>query len=97
MQRVYEDYHQQGLEILAVNSIQSDTNAAVDQFIAEFGLTFPVLLDEFGSTGKTYRVNALPTTIFINREGIIEEIVYGGPMSEVLLRTRVENILSTGN
>jgi cytochrome c biogenesis protein CcmG, thiol:disulfide interchange protein DsbE len=94
MQRLYEEFRQQGLEILAVNSTQSDTIAAVNQFITDFGLTFPVLLDEFGNTGVLYQIEALPTTFFINREGVIEEIVYGGPMSEALLRIRVENILS---
>lgn len=95
MQQVYQEYQLQGLEILAVNSTSSDSLAAVTQFTTELGLTFPILLDEFGNTSQTYRVNALPTTFFINRDGIIEEIVYGGPMSEALLRTRVEKILST--
>jgi len=35
----------------------------------------------------------LPSSYFINRAGIIAEVVIGGPMSEALLRTRIEQIL----
>ena len=31
--------------------------------------------------------------LFIDRDGIITEVVIGGPMAEALLRTRVEEIL----
>ena len=36
---------------------------------------------------------ATPTTFFIGRDGIIREVVLGGPMAEALLRTRVEDLL----
>jgi peroxiredoxin len=59
----------------------------------EYGLTFPVLLEETGTVGGAYQMRSLPSTYFIDRAGIIQEVVIGGPMSEALLRTRIEQIL----
>ena len=56
-------------------------------------LAFSILLDETGDTARDYQMRSLPTSFFIDPEGIINEVVIGGPMAEALLRTRVEDIL----
>jgi len=38
-------------------------------------------------------LRALPTTFFIDRDGIIRQVVMGGPMSETTIRTAVEELL----
>ncbi|HEY4491118.1 MAG TPA: TlpA family protein disulfide reductase, partial [Acidobacteriota bacterium] len=58
-----------------------------------YGLTFPILLDETGDAGKAYQIRSLPSSYFINRYGVITEVVIGGPMSEALIRTRIEESL----
>jgi cytochrome c biogenesis protein CcmG, thiol:disulfide interchange protein DsbE len=93
MQQVYEEYGEQGFEILAVNSTVQDTFANLDPFVAEYGLTFPILLDRQGDVTRLYRVMSLPTSFFIGKDGVIREVVIGGPMDEALLRARVENLL----
>jgi cytochrome c biogenesis protein CcmG, thiol:disulfide interchange protein DsbE len=96
MQQVYEAYHEQGFEILAVNSTAQDSFANLEPFIAEYGLTFPILLDRQGEVTRLYRVLSLPTSFFVGRDGLISEVVVGGPMDEALLRARVENLLKEG-
>ena len=95
MQRVYDEYKDRGLIVLAVNSTVQDQAASARAFAAEFGLTFPILLDMEGIATRLYEVRALPSSFFIGRDGVIIEVVIGGPMSEALLRTRVESILET--
>ena len=95
MQRVYDEYKDRGLIVLAVNSTVQDQAASAKAFAAEFGLTFPILLDMEGIATRLYEVRALPSSFFIGRDGVIIEVVIGGPMSEALLRTRVESILET--
>jgi len=51
------------------------------------------LLDEGGEATRQYQVRALPTTFFIDAQGTIQEVVTGGPMSEALLRIRVEQLI----
>ena len=93
MQQVYMDYEQNGFVILAVNNLRQDRRESVEAFILEEKLSFPVLLDNTGSVSTKYQVNSMPTSFFIDPEGIIRDVVIGGPMSEALLRTRVENLL----
>ena len=93
LQQVYEANHSRGLEILAVNTTYQDTEAGAAQFVREFGLTFPIPLDRSGAVSRTYLLRALPTTFFIDRDGIIRKVVLGGPMSETTIQTAVEDLL----
>lgn len=92
MQRVYSEYRDKGLEILAVNATNQDQLSSATAFVEEMGLTFPILLDTDGEASRLYRLGSLPTSFFIGRDGKIEDVVVGGPMSEALLRIRVEQL-----
>jgi peroxiredoxin len=93
MQIVYNDYKDQGLSILAVNSTIQDQQSNALDFVNENGLTFPVLFDFDGGVTAAYHIDALPTSFFIGRDGIIQDVVIGGPMPEALLREQIENLL----
>ena len=93
MQTVYKDYGSSGkFVILAVNSTLQDRMEDVGSFVVEQGLTFPVLLDTDGEVSNLYQVRSMPTSFFIDPDGIIREVVIGGPMSEALLRTRIDRL-----
>jgi len=93
IEKIYNEYKEQGFVVLAVDMTYQDDPSRVMPFVTEQGLTYPILLDEIGDVGSTYQMRSLPTSFFINREGVITEVVIGGPMAEALLRTRVEKIL----
>ena len=97
MQVVFDEYQAQGFTILAVNSTIQDKQSDAIDFIQEYGLSFPVLFDFDGRATTAYRIEALPTSFFIDRDGIIQEIVIGGPMPEALLRERIERLLGEEN
>lgn len=64
--------------ILAVNITESERKVAdVDDFLDEFGITFDVLLDEETSVANLYTAHAMPTSYFIDSDGIIQEKVMG--------------------
>lgn len=96
IQAVYEEYRERGLEILAVNTTYQDRERDAAAFVQQFGLTFPVPLDRSGSVSRQYQLRALPTTFFVDRAGVIQQVVIGGPMSETTIRTAVEEILGGG-
>jgi len=93
MERVYRDFRSMGFEILAVNATSQDDQAKAMAYAQEQDLTFPILLDTDGEISNRYRVNSLPTSFFINAQGVIHEVVIGGPMSEALLRIRIQQLL----
>ncbi|MEK3978835.1 thiol-disulfide oxidoreductase ResA [Psychrobacillus sp. FSL K6-2836] len=90
MDKQYQVYKDQGLEILAVNIGESDF--AVQKFIDRKGLSFPVLIDDNKSVMETYKINPLPTTLLINPEGKIEKVITG-EMSEEMIKEYMEQII----
>ena len=93
-QKAYQDYEDQGFAIIAVNATSQDNSADVAAFIEEFGLSFPVVLDNEGAVNQLYQVRSLPTSFFIDKEGVISEVVIGGPIAEALIRARIEELLN---
>ncbi len=64
----------------------------VQAFAQEHGLTFPILLDVNGAVAQKYRVRGVPTSFFINRQGVIE-VQYTGPLDESLIEKYLGQIL----
>jgi peroxiredoxin len=96
MERMYQEYKDTGFIILAVNTTFQDTLAEAQSFIKANGLNFHVLLDQSGEVSNLYLIQAMPTSFFIDKEGIIRDVVIGGPMAEALLRTRIEKLFGEG-
>jgi len=69
---VFDKWPDEELVILAVNVRESIE--AVQSFIDNQGLTFPVLLDSEGDVDAVYQPPWFPTTFFIDAEGIIREV-----------------------
>jgi thiol-disulfide isomerase/thioredoxin len=91
--RVYQEYESQGFEVLAVNTTYQDNEADAAAFAQNLGLTFPILLDRTGEISQSYLLRGLPSSYFIDREGIIRSVVVGGPMTETLIRTKIQELL----
>lgn len=83
--KLYDKYKGK-LEIYAVNLTLQDTVPNAKAFVDEFGFTFPILLDrdEQNSVGNLYQVQAIPTTYFVNKEGVIIDKVMGVTDSQTL-------------
>ena len=93
MQVVYDQLKDQGFVILAVNITSQDSRSDAIAFVAEYNLTFPILLDIHGEVAEAYNMLAFPSSYFIGKDGIIQEIVIGGPMAEALIDVRVNQLL----
>lgn len=72
---VYRRYRDKGLEVFAINAGQD--KATVEAFIRKLGVTYPVLLDEQSSIARRYGVVGLPTTYFVDAEGVVRGKVIG--------------------
>jgi cytochrome c biogenesis protein CcmG, thiol:disulfide interchange protein DsbE len=93
MEHVYQKYGKDGLQILAINSSIQDNRSNALAFTSQLGLSFPILFDENGIVSNSYKVRALPTSFFVDRQGIVRDVVIGGPMAEALLEIRVQQLL----
>lgn len=97
IQQVYDEFKDQGLTVLAINTTYQDNLGDAIAFAQIRKLTFPILLDRTGSAANLYEIHSLPTTFFVDPDGIISEVIVGGPMAEALLRIRVEQIMDAGS
>jgi len=78
LQQAYDQHKEEGLVVLGVNTTYIDDRLAAEEFVAELGLTFPILLDEDGRVSDIlYFVRNLPTSVWIDREGVIRHVQFG--------------------
>ena len=93
IENVYRAYKNKGFEVLAVNTTYQDGEAEAAAFAQNYGLTFPIPLDRTGAVSNRYLLRALPSTFFVSRDGVIRSVVVGGPMSEAVIQSKVEELL----
>lgn len=90
MQRVYDRYKDEGFEVVAINLQESEVT--VKGFVNQLGLTYPIVYDITGEVFDNYLVRPLPTSYFLDREGIIR-FKFVGAMSEEDIEQRVRFLL----
>ena len=74
---------------------QGEPPSVLADFGAAMGVTYPLLLDENSAINRLYGVVALPTTVFVNADGVIQD-VYTGIINRAVLEERVERLLRDG-
>ncbi len=79
--------------VLAVNVSDQDRLEDAQLFLASNRINLDALLDSDGSVSRLYQVEALPTSFFIDKQGIIRKIVYGGPISSALLFAETSSLV----
>jgi cytochrome c biogenesis protein CcmG, thiol:disulfide interchange protein DsbE len=85
IQAAYEKYKDQGLVVLGVDFTVQDNLTDVKAFVQELNLTFPILLDETGDVSSgLYGMRGLPTSYFIDPEGVLQRIQVGAMLPEKL-------------
>jgi len=84
IEAAYRARNEGDLQVLAVNFTQQDSVDTAREFVAELGLSFPILLDDQGEVVELYRVFGLPVSFFVDGEGIIRA-VHSGPLTAELL------------
>lgn len=75
MQSLYDDYGEEGIEIVAVSL--DLTENVIHQFISKHDLTFPVVHDKTSEVMDLYKIGPIPSTLFIDKDGIIVDRVAG--------------------
>lgn len=90
LEQTYRKLQGDGFVVLAVD-VQEGPDL-VKPYITEMGLTFPVALDRAGAVATAYRVTGLPTTVFVDSNGIVTDI-HRGALVEGALQGYLDDIL----
>lgn len=80
------------LQVIALQ-VQGDQGSdKAQEFIGEMGTSFPIWLTLDSGAEDAYHVQAIPTTVFIDRNGVIQDIIVGGPMTAEYLEKELIKI-----
>jgi thiol-disulfide isomerase/thioredoxin len=92
LQQIYEEtkWQQEELVILAVNLQESADE--VQYYLAANGYAFTALLDVNGAVSNKYDIRGIPTTFFIDKDGIIVDMVIGAFQSKAQIEQRLNLI-----
>lgn len=88
--RAYDNYKDQGLVIIGLNL--QEGKDLIRPFADDFGIDYPVLIDRDGDTSDEYELLGLPTTYFIDANGVIQSI-YRGPLQDKQNDTDVQGAI----
>jgi thiol-disulfide isomerase/thioredoxin len=76
--------------ILGIN--QGEAAKTVSDFGLSTGVTYPLLVDEDSDVNRSYNVSNLPTTIFVDGDGVVRE-VFVGTMNAAVLENKLSALL----
>jgi len=83
LQEIYEEWSGKGLILLTVD--MGESSSKVNEFMQDYNLSLPVLLDIRRVVAQKYNITAIPTTFFLDKDGIIQEkIIVAFPSKEAI-------------
>jgi len=91
LQEVYEEYSTDQLDVLTINIDASSSK--VSQFLQSHKLSLPVLLGYKTEVAQRYSVRYIPTTFFIDKEGIIQAQHVGAFPSKEAIEEDIDKIM----
>lgn len=86
-----ERYRDRGLEVIGV-SVQETSIDDVEAYAERYDLGFTIGFDGSGHVFRTYKVYALPTQFFLDKNGVIAHVV-NGPVDEAGASALIESLL----
>lgn len=90
LEAAWKKYKDQGIIFIGSNS--SDKVEQAIEFLDEYDVTYPNGSDSNGNMSADYKIQGIPTTWFINENGLLEKIVLG-PLDLAALDTAIAMIL----
>jgi peroxiredoxin len=70
------------LVVLGIDNVEPAIR--VKPFVQQYGITFPILLDQDGTVVEQYRIIGMPTSFFVDRAGVLRASYRGALTPEVL-------------
>lgn len=77
-------------QVIGVN--QGESAATITAFATELAIDYPLLIDRNHAINRQYGVRGLPTTLFIDADGIIRDQLVGAA-SEAVLATKLASLI----
>lgn len=86
-----DKYQDDGLVVIGLDL--QEGAGLIQPFAERYGMNYPILVDRDGEVGDKYRLLGLPTTVFIDADGVIQKI-FRGPLEDRQNDTDVAGAIS---
>lgn len=90
LEKIVREYQPKGVVFLGI--AVDDTEEKMKDFIKRYNITFPVGLDKTAEIQKSFGLYGIPTTYFIDKNGIINYF-HSGVVTEELLQHELDKLL----
>jgi peroxiredoxin len=77
--------------VIGVN--QGEAAETLQEFGVRQNISYPLLVDDDNTVNLSYNVVSLPTTIFIDADGVVEEVIVG-IVNQAVLEDRIEGMIA---
>ena len=92
LSKVYKHYETEPVEFIGVSIWDNESD--VKNFHDQFGISYPVSIDQHGKLAVEFGIKGIPEKLFIDQEGnLIRKFV--GPMDEPTLISIIDSLLIT--
>ena len=91
LRSIADDYRDRGLAVVGI-SVQETTVGDVKAYADRYRLGYTIGFDGAGHVLREYKVFALPTQLFLDTNGVIQQIV-SGPVDEQGARALIDSML----
>ena len=75
LDKLAQKYQMMGVQVWGVN-VENDSSAA-KAYLSKVQVAFPILFDVDNSVSKDYRVEAMPTTVILDKDGKVRTVHRG--------------------
>lgn len=81
---ILQELHENHPELVILLIDSKESKEVVQEFVDDVGITHPVLLDYDGTVSELYQVFAIPTELFIDKDGVIKAKIIESVTPELL-------------
>ncbi len=86
IESLYQEYKDRGVVVIGVDIMEAQ--AQVRQYVQQGGYSWIFVLDTSGKVAVDYRITAIPTSFFIDKDGIIQVVAIGA-MTKRAMETKL--------
>ena len=94
IERFYRRYRGDNFEVLGIDT--QDSSASAQEFVDEFGLTYPQLHDGSGDYAEELKTTGVPENFLVDPDGNVA-LAVRGPVTAELLEQQVKPLIKAGS
>ena len=91
IQQMYDEWGDKGLILLVIH--MGGSPSQVKEFLQSHNLSLPVLLDTTQAIAQKYNIRYIPTTFFIDKDGIVQVVKVGAFPNKEAIESDLNKIM----